>query len=76
MASSAPSAACCSVCSSRSRSRRSPWVPTATRSFRFTSTYGFIALSAVIATFAATFAALIPARKSSKLSVIEVIRNA
>jgi lipoprotein-releasing system permease protein len=38
--------------------------------------YGFIALSAVIATFAATFAALIPARKSSKLSVIEVIRNA
>lgn len=36
----------------------------------------FIALSAVIATFAATFAALIPARKSSRLSVIEVIRNA
>lgn len=38
--------------------------------------FGFIALSAVIATMAATLAALIPARKSSKLSVIEVIRNA
>lgn len=36
----------------------------------------FIALSALIATLAATVAALIPARKSSKLSVIEVIRNA
>lgn len=36
----------------------------------------FIALSALIATLAATLAALIPARKSSKLSVIEVIRNA
>ncbi len=38
--------------------------------------YGFIAISAAIAVFAATFASLIPARKSSKLSVIEVIRNA
>lgn len=38
--------------------------------------FGFIAISAIIATFAATVAALIPARKSSKLSVIEVIRNA
>lgn len=38
--------------------------------------FGFIAISAIIATFAATIAALIPARKSSKLSVIEVIRNA
>lgn len=38
--------------------------------------FGFIGLSAIIATFAATFASLIPARKSSKLSVIEVIRNA
>jgi len=36
----------------------------------------FIALSAAIATLAATLAALIPARKSSRLSVIEVIRNA
>lgn len=35
----------------------------------------FIALSALIAVFAATLASLIPARKSSKLSVIEVIRN-
>jgi len=38
--------------------------------------YGFIALSAFIALLASTVAALIPARKSSKLSVIEVIRNA
>ena len=38
--------------------------------------FNFILLSAVIATLAATLAALIPARKSSKLSVIEVIRNA
>lgn len=38
--------------------------------------YGFIALSALIAILAATIAAIIPARKSSKLSVIEVIRNA
>lgn len=38
--------------------------------------FSFIALSAVIATLAATLAALIPARKSSRLSVIEVIRNA
>ena len=37
---------------------------------------GFIALSAVIAIVAALGASLIPARKSSKLSVIEVIRNA
>ena len=38
--------------------------------------YGFIAISALIAIGVATLAALIPARKSSKLSVIEVIRNA
>jgi len=38
--------------------------------------YGFITISAIIATLASTFASLIPARKSSKLSVIEVIRNA
>ncbi|MBU0997133.1 MAG: ABC transporter permease [Firmicutes bacterium] len=38
--------------------------------------FGFIALSAGIAVAAATIASLIPARKSSKLSVIEVIRNA
>lgn len=38
--------------------------------------FSFIGLSAVIATLAATLAALIPARKSSRLSVIEVIRNA
>lgn len=38
--------------------------------------YGFISLSAFIAILAATLAAIIPARKSSKLSVIEVIRNA
>lgn len=37
--------------------------------------YGFIALSATIALAASTLAALIPARKSSKLTVIEVIRN-
>jgi lipoprotein-releasing system permease protein len=35
----------------------------------------FIVLSSIIATLASTFASLIPARKSSKLSVIEVIRN-
>jgi lipoprotein-releasing system permease protein len=38
--------------------------------------YGFIALSALIAVIASAGAALIPARKSAKLSVIEVIRNA
>jgi len=37
--------------------------------------YGFIALSAGIAILAATIASLSPAKKSSKLSVIEVIRN-
>ncbi len=36
----------------------------------------FIAVSAVIAVLASTLAALIPARKSSKLNPIEVIRNA
>ena len=35
----------------------------------------FIIISAVIATLASTFASVIPAIKSSKLSVIEVIRN-
>lgn len=35
----------------------------------------FIAVSAAIAVLASTVAAIIPARKSSKLSVIEVIRN-
>lgn len=38
--------------------------------------YSFIALSALIAVGVSTVAALVPARKSSKLSVIEVIRNA
>lgn len=37
---------------------------------------GFIALSAVIALVASTLASLIPAIKSSKMTVIEVIRNA
>ena len=37
--------------------------------------YGFIALSALIALASSTFAALIPARRSSKLNPIEVIRN-
>lgn len=37
---------------------------------------GFIALSAFIALFASTLAALTPAIKSSKMTVIEVIRNA
>jgi lipoprotein-releasing system permease protein len=36
----------------------------------------FIAVSALIAVLASLGASLIPARKSSKLSVIEVIRNA
>lgn len=35
----------------------------------------FIAISALVAVFSASFASVIPARKSSKLSVIEVIRN-
>lgn len=38
--------------------------------------YSFIAMSALIAVGVSTVAALVPARKSSKLSVIEVIRNA
>ncbi len=38
--------------------------------------YSFIAISALIAVGVSTVAALVPARKSSKLSVIEVIRNA
>lgn len=38
--------------------------------------YSFIALSALIAVGVSTVAALVPAHKSSKLSVIEVIRNA
>lgn len=37
--------------------------------------YGFIALSAVIAVVSATVAALIPARRSSKLNPMEVIKN-
>jgi lipoprotein-releasing system permease protein len=37
--------------------------------------YGFIALSAGIAVLAAIVASLIPARKSSQLNPIEVIRN-
>jgi len=37
---------------------------------------GFIALSAMIALVASTLASLIPAIKSSKMTVIEVIRNA
>jgi len=38
--------------------------------------YNFIALSALVALASAAVAALIPARKSSKLNPIEVIRNA
>ena len=38
--------------------------------------YGFIAISALDCHWCCNLAALIPARKSSKLSVIEVIRNA
>ncbi len=37
--------------------------------------YGFVALSAIIAIIASLAAAVAPARKSSKLSPIEVIRN-
>ncbi|ADL50409.1 ABC transporter permease [Clostridium cellulovorans] len=37
--------------------------------------YGFIVLSAIIALASSTIAALIPARRSSKLNPIEVIRN-
>ena len=37
---------------------------------------GFIALSACIALFASILSALLPARRSSKMTVIEVIRNA
>lgn len=37
--------------------------------------YGFIAISTVIALASSTIAALIPARRSSKLNPIEVIRN-
>jgi len=35
----------------------------------------FIAISALVAIFSASFASIIPARKSSKLSVMEVIKN-
>lgn len=35
----------------------------------------FIVISALVAIFSASFASIIPARRSSKLSVIEVIRN-
>ena len=37
--------------------------------------YGFIAISIVIAILASTLAAFVPARKSSKLTTIEVIKN-
>lgn len=37
--------------------------------------YGFIGISALIAVISATIAALIPARRSSKLNPIEVIKN-
>lgn len=37
--------------------------------------YGFIAISALIAVASATLASLIPARRSSKLNPIEVIKN-
>lgn len=37
--------------------------------------YGFVAISVVIAIISATLAAFVPARKSSKLNPIEVIKN-
>ena len=37
--------------------------------------YGFVGISVLIAIVASTFAALIPAKKSSKLNPIEVIKN-
>lgn len=36
---------------------------------------GFIGISALVALFSASFASIVPARKSSKVSIIEVIKN-
>lgn len=49
--------------------------PDGTALVPFSLDYGFIAISVVTALLAATIAALVPARASSRLNPIEVIRN-